>query len=135
MATYFSGVGIKDVLGDVGRFDISIALEVALIFVAFSGLISLVLPTLMVKVVLVYIDLQYCVWKSFYNIKKNWLGIKDAPFKRQRRQHNCVRPTELLHEAHERQSKFLMDRCEEYACGEQERRAAQREMQYMHSAH
>ncbi|PQV44255.1 hypothetical protein [Paraburkholderia sp. BL21I4N1] len=129
MAAYFSGVGIKDIVEGGGRFDVSLALEVALIFVAFSGLISLVFPTLMVTVVLVYIDLQYRVWKTSYHIKKSWLGIKDDPFNRQRRQHNCVRPTELLREAHEKESKFLMDRYAEYECGEQEGRVAQREVQ------
>ncbi|MDR6388429.1 hypothetical protein [Paraburkholderia phenoliruptrix] len=129
VATYFSGVGIRDIVQGGGRFDMSLALEVALIFVAFSGLISLVLPTLMVTVILFYIDIQYGAWKIYYNAKRNWLGIKDAPFNRQRGQHNCVRPTELLREAHAKESKFLIDRYEEYERSEQESRAAQREIQ------
>ncbi|MGG1944690.1 hypothetical protein AB1286_07765 [Trinickia sp. NRRL B-1857] len=129
MLAYFSGASIKDIIIEGGKFDISLALEVALIFVAFSGLVSLILPTLKVTVVLIYIEMQYQTWKITSHIKRDWIGIDEPPFKFHRREHNRVRPAELLDEAHEKESKFLMDRYEQYERDERESEIALREMQ------
>lgn len=56
---YFSGESIRDILTCNGGLNALLAIKIVLIFVVFSGLVSLMLPSLMVIVVVFYIEVQY----------------------------------------------------------------------------
>jgi hypothetical protein len=106
---YFKGVGIVGMQDKDFKLELFLGIKLLIIFVCFSGLLSLIFPTV------------YFLTIQVYELFVDWLGAVasslakavgqrrvDPPFVRQFRLRDCVRPSELRREAHNTQSEFLL---------------------------
>lgn len=126
---HFAGFGIRDVEKSAGGFNVSLALTLLLIFVAFSGFASMALPSVMVPALMFYIDVKYQVWLLFYKFKRHWFGSEAPPVRARQRAHNRVTLKEILDAAHEGENTFLMDLYKEYDATRRRADADLRELQ------
>lgn len=126
----FSGLGLRDIESSAKGFNVPLVLKLTLIFVGFSGLASLVIPSVMVPTLQFYIDVKYQIWLLFYNAKKYWFGSeRSQPIQRRQRPHNRVTPKEILDAAHEEENAFLMDLYKDYNRARSQSDADLREVQ------
>lgn len=106
---HLSGVGIKAAIEGVGAFSLSLALQVALIYVMFSGLTSFVIPLLLSPIFVIYIaitskwdDIKHYVAERFFEV------TGEGPYHRD--QEGYVTAYRLQEEAFREENKFLMER-------------------------
>lgn len=106
---YFTGVGIVGMQDKDFKLELFLGIKLLITFVCFSGLLSLIFPTLYFVTIQVYgffVDWLRAVASSL--AKAIGQRRDDPPFVRQFRLPDCVRPSELRREAHNTQSEFLL---------------------------
>jgi hypothetical protein len=101
--------GIIDVIQNSSNLNLSLALEVSLIFLGFSFCMSIILPA-----VGSFLDAIYIEYISGWFMRLGTIGQSDENRIDYRRKHNCVRPQEILDAAHEQQSSFLLNIYEQH---------------------
>ncbi|AOJ08426.1 hypothetical protein [Burkholderia mayonis] len=126
---YFCGAGLLDVEAVKNSITASLAIKISLAFLGFSGLVSMVLPFAESLSIQLYYATLYRAWGAFEDLLNSVLGLDRQPFIRKQRENNCVRPSELLREAHETQSDFLLKLYNDYDRRDQRAKVDQRKMQ------
>ncbi|HDR9128373.1 TPA: hypothetical protein QDB31_005468 [Burkholderia vietnamiensis] len=127
---YFCGVGFKDAGGGANSLSMSLGIKITLAFLAFSGLVSMILPFVHGLAVQMYLATLYPVWGKFELFVDKALGFDKQQVVPKRRENDCVRPWELRHEAHATQSEFLLGLYDDYRRQEQRDETNQRKTQF-----
>ncbi|MDM8359660.1 hypothetical protein [Pandoraea communis] len=127
---YFSSMGFKDIVAGASPINAAIAIKIMLIFLAFSGLVSMILPFAQALFIFLYIVTIYRALEAFGRWFDAAIGANNQHSSLTPRETDCVRPGELREAAHLERSDFMLKLYDAFHRREDRKKIDQRKSQF-----